>query len=1011
MNSDTIYDMINIVTDAEFSEICEEDANFYQACFLTTGYQQSSKSLLCEQFICQSLSHNKSMACNNKAVCSNVEIEDICDNNEQEQKKCDGICDESDCIDEATCHGLTYGKYCTKDNIYHQVHIISVISWVDAEHDCHIWAPYRGDNARTLFLNDYTGPLCQHYTSGLTVPIFNYTRCAALEYNPRLVVDPELWWINSTKISYCANMMDQTNCTDPARIAMSCMVHGHQTTISKYAICHGRPGLRICDDGIENSCLNLSPSCFVHKHQVCDGINDCPDNSDELDLNCQQKTDAKCIRILGDQELPLPLSWLGDGTIDCISMLDERPIWPTCGVGETKRFVKNNESCSDDLLCLNSETKFVPLHLLCDMVNTCGSENEMCKQSRGSPDLFKKVTRGQSDNIKYFPQCMKGLESLQTLNITCATVHLMYPTTDIYGLDKRQKIIMPKQTLNCDNTFGEVYVLSSCSGKCAASACPLTKPIKYDSCTGQYPNRIYTVANREYLTFVTPTQGSYQNNYFLCKNNGCVDYNNVCDLVDDCGDGSDEEICTNQFQCNSSGTRIPKWQKCDGIINCADLTDECNEECGKDIIEGVPLKISSWLIGILAVILNSFTAFKSMKSIKNATTCIGLLNKLFIAMIGLGDFLVGAYLFSISLMYGLFGSSYCFKQVEWLSSRYCSVLGAVSTIGSELSLFSMTTLSFTRLFGIKNAMRIAPGFSTKSYAKVITLVVFIALVSVCIAISPLLPQFEDFFVNGMKYESNPLFVGFPDKNVHLKVIQAYYGRLSADQTSIKWVTALALVDGMFSKTYGGLKRQKIDFYGNDGVCLFKYFVSKNDPQRIFSWTVLGINFFCFLIIMISYLCINLTSKKSSKRFRNNSRQVIKQNRRMQRKISIIIATDFCCWVPFVIISCLHSASVLDATPWYSLISVVILPINSVINPLLYDNTITKYLLRPLNRVEGIGRSVSTVIFNNNSTKINAEPEQRYDHEFCKKENLPNYTMSDKVLMNQDGDTVQCTTAL
>ena len=61
---------------------------------------------------------------------------------------------------------------------------------------------------------------------------------------------------------------------------------------------------------------------------------------------------------------------------------------------------------------------------------------------------------------------------------------------------------------------------------------------------------------------------------------------------------------------------------------------------------------------------------------------------------------------------------------------------------------------------------------------------------------------------------------------------------------------------------------------------------------------------------------------------------------MQQKISIIIATDFFCWVPFVTVCGLHSMEVLDATPWYALFSILILPINSVINPLLYDNTIT-----------------------------------------------------------------------
>ena len=90
----------------------------------------------------------------------------------------------------------------------------------------------------------------------------------------------------------------------------------------------------------------------------------------------------------------------------------------------------------------------------------------------------------------------------------------------------------------------------------------------------------------------------------------------------------------------------------------------------------------------------------------------------------------------------------------------------------------------------------------------------------------------------------------------------------------------------------------------------------------------------------------------------NNRQINKRNRKMQRKISIIIATDFLCWVPFVVICCLHSLSILDATPWYSLFSIVILPINSVINPLLYDSKASRSILRPVRTIVRISKHFS-----------------------------------------------------
>ena len=67
--------------------------------------------------------------------------------------------------------------------------------------------------------------------------------------------------------------------------------------------------------------------------------------------------------------------------------------------------------------------------------------------------------------------------------------------------------------------------------------------------------------------------------------------------------------------------------------------------------------------------------------------------------------------------------------------------------------------------------------------------------------------------------------------------------------------------------------------------------------------------------------------------------LIKRNAALQRKVSLIIFTDFICWIPFVCVSFLHYLRVFDASPWYAVFSIIILPINSVINPLLYDNFI------------------------------------------------------------------------
>ena len=92
---------------------------------------------------------------------------------------------------------------------------------------------------------------------------------------------------------------------------------------------------------------------------------------------------------------------------------------------------------------------------------------------------------------------------------------------------------------------------------------------------------------------------------------------------------------------------------------------------------------------------------------------------------------------------------------------------------------------------------------------------------------------------------------------------------------------------------------------------------------------------------------------------------------MNRRIAIIITTDFLCWVPFIGVCVLHSLEVLDATPWYSLFSMVILPINSVINPLLYDNVVTYVMRAPVQSLSA--RISNSTLFHSIRGRLNPAP--------------------------------------
>ena len=142
-----------------------------------------------------------------------------------------------------------------------------------------------------------------------------------------------------------------------------------------------------------------------------------------------------------------------------------------------------------------------------------------------------------------------------------------------------------------------------------------------------------------------------------------------------------------------------------------------------------------------------------------------------------------------------------------------------------------------------------------------------------------------------------------------------------------------------------MKGKAVHFYGNSGVCVFKYLVTSEDPQRIYCLAVLAVNFVCFVIISGCYLLISIRAARSSENVAaaNNPGR---RNTGLKAKISAIIFTDFLCWIPLTVICFLHYGEVINAAEWYPVFSITLLPFNSVINPVLYNANIASVFLKP-----------------------------------------------------------------
>ena len=731
--------------------------------------------------------------------------------------------------------------------------------------------------------------------------------------------------------SMCVDHKDQLNCTDSV---YTCPIHSYPTTIRAVNLCDG---YEACDDGFDELCELVSFNCQVHKHLVCDNIEDCEKGGDESQGSCKELVNETCMRQLNrGSELPIPTGWLCDNVEDCINGIDEdRNQWQVCGLEERQRCIEPGKECREMLKCptSNSMTKsrYVRNYDLCDSFDTCPGENRLCQVSHSTETVSNTVI--EVNNIKHLSFCLPGFDPKGLLDCSKGEFKNVESVRAVDPI----KLYYPAATQSCLHVYGEQYVFYSCTGMCKEPnvPCPLL-PIKSDSCPYSMRTKLYIPSDSGDLSLVEKEKGSFSNAIFPCNNGNCISYQHVCDLEDDCGDASDETICKNHFRCKTMGRFIHIGGLCNNIIECFDRSDEC--ECGttKRIVNNAALKVFSWIAGGLATSINTFLLIKNGIFLYKTDSRPPFTNAFLVMLISIGDLMVGLYLLAVSMADYAYSDDYCINEHKWLGSSQCSLMGVFSTIGSQISLFSMTALSLYRAHSLSRIS--APGDVTLKYKiKMILTAMLITFLSIGIAVIPQIPSFEDYFINGLYYPNNPLFVGVPDKAQHVRTIQEYHGRVSSKD--VPWDTLRILVADMFTRDNNTVIGENQGFYSNDGVCLFKYFVDENDPQKVYSLAVLMVNSVCFLIITTCYITVNIITMASSRASSSSN----DSSRRLQQKITIIVLTDFVCWIPFILTCLLHFAGVFDATEYYGFFSIIVLPLNSVINPIIYDGALVNLI--------------------------------------------------------------------
>ena len=229
--------------------------------------------------------------------------------------------------------------------------------------------------------------------------------------------------------------------------------------------------------------------------------------------------------------------------------------------------------CQED----DPQSKFVTFDNLCDRKPSCGLENKVCQRAKNVQTTWDFLIEDQNA-VKRVSYCFDGLKELQFLKGECVSANLFAPNKRILGV-MTFPVLFPSEKQKCMNMFGELYVYLNCLGNCYKAECPLTQVPRKSCVNIPDEEMLYSLTADYSVTIVARKRDKYINKYFACENGNCITYDKVCNLANDCEDGSDETACANHFQCTETHEYIPLTSVCDKKIDCRDYSDECSESC------------------------------------------------------------------------------------------------------------------------------------------------------------------------------------------------------------------------------------------------------------------------------------------------------------------------------------------------------------------------------------------------------------------------------------------------
>ena len=439
----------------------------------------------------------------------------------------------------------------------------------------------------------------------------------------------------------------------------------------------------------------------------------------------------------------------------------------------------------------------------------------------------------------------------------------------------------------------------------------------------------------------------------------------TCDKIPDCRSCAEIQNCkspganrcdecncssSTHFYCSSGKPLFVERTKVeDGKNDCSDGSDECppsflsnNPLSSKDELrKSVPLQISVWIMAFVSIVGNvavfvttSKTIYESVTRSLHQTSNTPLINALLVLNLSLADFLMGIVLLMIAIKSAQFSGSYCKFDKTWRTSGTCNFIGILTVSSSEASVLALVCITAQRLYSVHRPIQ-----ARNSSVKLITGgLVLVWVFSLFLALVPFLPSLSSYMVTKALVSKSAYFHSdLTDYSEFSDFANRLSGLSSGTKlTSVGWQNVNKYLELNFAAIKPNITGY-FGYYSVSGVCLPKFYRTADDVSHfnIMSAAIICFNFFALIFIAASYASIYLKSTSSV------PTQASGRARKMQRKITILIFVDVACWLPICIMSFLSMGSIVIPSILYAVSAIILLPINSSLNPVIYTDVIQK----------------------------------------------------------------------